>query len=98
MVVQFSRILPKTKTNHLSMSHKNALTAWRRIMSGRGLRKPARQRPVRRPTMLEQLEARWCPAVNVLTYHNDIASTGLNNNETLLTPTNVNVSSFGKLA
>ena len=48
--------------------------------------------------MLEQLEARWCPAVNVLTYHNDIASTGLNDNETVLTPANVNVNSFGKLA
>ncbi len=48
--------------------------------------------------MLEQLEARWCLSVNVLSYHNDIGSTGLNNSETLLTPANVNVNSFGKLA
>jgi autotransporter-associated beta strand protein len=95
---QFSRTLPRKKANHLSMSHKNVLSAWRRIMTGRGLRKPVRQRPFRRAMMLEQLEARWCPAVNVLTYHNDIASTGLNNNETALTPADVNVNSFGMLA
>src|SRR5260370_1436656 len=80
------------------MSHKNVLSAWRRTMTNLCLRKPARKRPFRRPTVLEQLEARWCPAVNVLTNHNDIASTGLNNNETVLTPADVNVSSFGKLA
>jgi len=33
----------------------------------------------------------------VTTYHNDIARTGLNPNETILTPKNVNVSNFGKL-
>jgi hypothetical protein len=34
---------------------------------------------------------------NVLTQHNDNARSGLNPNETRLTPANVNVSSFGKL-
>ena len=45
---------------------------------------------------LEQLEQRIVPA-NVLTYHNDIGSNGLNASETSLTPNNVVVNSFGKL-
>jgi outer membrane protein assembly factor BamB len=36
-------------------------------------------------------------ATNVLTYHNDNQRTGLNPLETILTPSNVNKSSFGKL-
>jgi len=35
--------------------------------------------------------------VNVTTWHNDLARTGVNNLETILTATNVNVSQFGKL-
>jgi PQQ enzyme repeat len=36
-------------------------------------------------------------AVDVATYHNNIARTGLNSQETTLTPANVNSSTFGKL-
>jgi fibronectin type 3 domain-containing protein len=45
---------------------------------------------------LEEIEARILPSVNVLTYHNDNADTGVNRNETMLTPANVNAASFGK--
>jgi hypothetical protein len=64
----------------------------------RRLRPSIRRQPNRqqRPAV-EELEARWLPSVNVVTYHNDIASTGLNANETQLNPTNVKVGSFGKL-
>ena len=34
---------------------------------------------------------------NVLTYHNNAARTGLNSAETILTTSNVNSTSFGKL-
>jgi hypothetical protein len=34
---------------------------------------------------------------DVITYHNDVARTGQNLNESILTPTTVNVSTFGKL-
>ncbi len=46
---------------------------------------------------VELLEPRLIPSVSLLTYHNDAASTGQNLAETLLTPANVNATTFGKL-
>jgi autotransporter-associated beta strand protein len=46
---------------------------------------------------LECLEGRIAPTVSVLTYHNDNARTGLNSQETILNPSDVNVATFGKL-
>jgi outer membrane protein assembly factor BamB len=49
---------------------------------------------------LPALKYRAVPATaddDVLTYHNDLARTGLDPDETILTPANVNASSFGKL-
>jgi Legume lectin domain/Fibronectin type III domain len=61
-------------------------------------RKNSRRQPIRKARLrLEQLESRLAPSVNVLTFHNDIASTGLNANETQLTTSNVKVGSFDKL-
>jgi hypothetical protein len=37
------------------------------------------------------------PPINVVTYHYDVARTGANLNESILTPANVNPSGFGKL-
>jgi hypothetical protein len=58
-------------------------------------RRPFRknQRP-----LLERLEPRLAPAnVDVLTYHYDGLLSGNNNQETILTPANVNPTNFGKL-
>src|SRR3954462_99313 len=57
-----------------------------------------RRGPLTRATLgLEQLEPRCMLSVNVTTWHNDLTRQGLNDNETILTPANVNSSTFGKL-
>jgi hypothetical protein len=53
-------------------------------------------RPVRYRPVLEGLEDRLVPSANVLTYHNDGFNDGQNVSETILTPTNVNSTDFGK--
>jgi len=64
-----------------------------------GSRKTARRRSVHQAKLvLEVLESRLAPsATDVLQYHNDASSDGQNLNETILTPSNVNSTSFGKL-
>jgi hypothetical protein len=58
-----------------------------------------RRRPpdLRRRATFETLESRAMLSVNVLTWHDDIARTGLNQNETMLTPSNVGSGTFGEL-
>ncbi len=57
-----------------------------------------RRSPLNRPSALfEQLESRTLLSVNVLTFQDDNTRSGVNPNETILSPTNVTVGSFGKL-
>ncbi len=45
---------------------------------------------------IEALEPRQLLSVNISTFHNDIASTGVNPSEVILTPENVKIGTFGK--
>ena len=56
-----------------------------------------RDRHFARRCAFEPLEPRQLLAVNVLTWHNDLARDGLNSNEVTLTPANVDSTSFGEL-
>lgn len=62
----------------------------------RKVRAHRRQLVNRLATGLEHLEAR-CLLASVLTYHNNLASTGVNAAETVLTRANVNSTTFGKV-
>ncbi len=63
---------------------------------GRSKRTHYRNQSLRKP-VLELLESRRLLSVNVLTWHNDLTRQGLNSNEVVLTPANVNASTFGEL-
>jgi fibronectin type 3 domain-containing protein len=74
--------------------------------SFRRLRQPVRRKPITRIRLaLEELETRLVPSTNVTAYHQaspspSPASTigaGVNSNESILTPANVNSTTFGKL-
>jgi hypothetical protein len=63
----------------------------------RGLTPSARRRQAFRP-LVEPLESRLAPAnVDVLTFHNDNMRSGVNTQEDILTPANVNSIQFGRL-
>src|SRR6516162_5595256 len=68
-------------------------------LSARAVRRRRARRPfaasLARPLLVE-LESRVNPT-SVLQYHMDALSTGLNNTESVLTRSNVNFSTFGKL-
>ncbi len=49
------------------------------------------------PCHVEPMEPRLLLSADVLTWHNSNLRTGLNNQETVLTPSDVNAASFGKL-
>ena len=63
-------------------------------MRRRGRRHP---RDLRRQCVFEPLEPRIALSVNVTTWHDDNTRQGLNSNETMLTPSNVNSGTFGEL-
>lgn len=69
------------------------------MLSSHAAKRIARTRPSRRSRSgsVEPLERRVLLSVNVLTWHNDVARDGWNPNETMLNPSNVNQSTFGKL-
>jgi fibronectin type 3 domain-containing protein len=63
------------------------------------MHRPLRRRPLRQARLrLEQLEQRLAPSVNVYNWGYGSVNTLVDPNETVLTPTNVKVASFGKLS
>ncbi|MFO0956597.1 MAG: hypothetical protein U0800_03910 [Isosphaeraceae bacterium] len=73
--------------------------AWRASALGSGRRSVTRRRNGFRPALdgSRPLEERVLAAVDVLTYHNDLARTGQNLAETQLTATTVSAATFGKV-
>src|SRR5436853_1063316 len=71
-------------------------TLWKRFSTALRKREARQVRPLSVRLSMDLLEARFAPAVDVLTFHNDAQSWGVNSGETILTPSNVNTSTFGK--
>lgn len=72
---------------------------WQPLKSFRASRRKAnRRRPSVPRREIELLEERELLTTNITNYHVDQTSTGQNLTETILTPSNVNVNQFGKLA
>src|SRR6266581_2334329 len=101
---RLSRVADGTIVEAIPVSHcKDSLTLPRGlVMSWKPFKfmRPATRRPIRRSSILrlEMLEWRLAPSsTNVLTFHNDIASTGLNSTETVLAPIDVQVGTFDRL-
>jgi hypothetical protein len=72
----------------------------RRVRTGRTRRRASRRHKAARlagGVAAECLEQRLLLSASVVTYHNDNASLGQNAQETVLTPSNVNSTSFGRL-
>ncbi len=104
-----SGLVPETKNNSIlemgiamlrtssSLAGRMLTSALKSVVNTARPGKPQRRRPS--PLAgFEQLEARCIPSVNVSTYHYDNSRDGANTNETILTPANVNTTTFGKVA
>src|SRR5258705_11531468 len=86
MLHLFHRITKSISDDRKSVARKGC--TWRRLSAATA--------EALRPISLETLESRQLLSTSVLTYHNDLSSTGVNSTETLLTPATVNVSQFQK--
>ena len=83
------------KSRSILVNRRNAI----KLGDSPGASRRGRSRRVSRtgPAVVEGLEQRLLLSVSILNYRDDNESTGVNPNETILTPANVKTGSFGKL-